>query len=78
MLYVQTVVCRKNRTIWYVPLVQRLVVVEHNHVTYGRTEQHTVFTYQANNTQFIDAPEDGSVGSKHVELSNILWINIQL
>ena len=24
MLYVQTMVCRKNRTIWYVPLVQRL------------------------------------------------------
>ena len=23
MLYVQTMVCRKNRTIWYVPLVQR-------------------------------------------------------
>ena len=29
------------------------------------------------NTQFIDAPEDGPVGPKHVELSNILWINIQ-
>jgi hypothetical protein len=24
MLYVQAMVCRKNRTIWYVPLVQRL------------------------------------------------------
>ena len=39
---------------------------------YGRTEQHTVFTYQTSNTQFIDAPEDGPVGPKHVELSNIL------
>ena len=48
-----------------------------NLLTYGRTEQHTIFTYQTNNTQFIDAPEDGSVGPKHTELSNILWINIQ-
>ena len=30
------------------------------------------FTYETNNTQFIDAPEDGPVGPKHVELSNIL------
>ena len=43
-----------------------------NHLTYGRTEQHTVFTYQTSNTQFTDAPEDGPVGPKHVELSNIL------
>ena len=42
-----------------------------------RTEQHTKFTYQTSNTQFIDAPEDGPVGLKHVELSNILGINIQ-
>ena len=49
----------------------------HNLQTYGRTEQHAVFTYQTSNTQFIDAPEDGPVGPKHVELSNILWINIQ-
>ena len=35
------------------------------------------FTYQTSNTQFIDAPEDGPVGPKHVKLSNILWINIQ-
>ena len=46
-------------------------------VTYGRTEQYTIFTYQTSNTQFIDAPEDGPVGPKHVELSNILWINIR-
>ena len=43
----------------------------------GRTEQHTIFTYQTSNTQFIDAPEDELVGPKDVELSNILWINIQ-
>ena len=35
-------------------------------------EQHTIFTYQTSNTQFIDIPEDGPVGPKHVELSNIL------
>ena len=46
-------------------------------LTYGRTEQHTIFTYQTSSTQFIDAPDDGPVGPKHVELSNILWINIQ-
>jgi hypothetical protein len=40
-------------------------------LTYGRTEQHAIFTYQTSNTQFIDPPEDGTVGSKHVELSNI-------
>ena len=28
--------------------------------------------YQTSNTQFIDAPEDGPVGPKHIELSNIL------
>jgi hypothetical protein len=39
----------------------------HNLLTYGRTEQHSIFTYQTNNTQFIDAPEDGPVGPKHVE-----------
>jgi hypothetical protein len=44
----------------------------HNHLTYGRTEQHAIFTYQTSNTQFIDAPENGLVGPKHVELSNIL------
>ena len=49
----------------------------HNLLTYGRTEQHAIFTYQTSNTQFIDAPEDGPVGPKHVELSDILWINIQ-
>ena len=41
-------------------------------LTYGRTEQRTIFTYQTSNTQFIYAPEDGPVGPKHVELSNIL------
>ena len=49
----------------------------HNLLTYGRTEQHTIFTYQTSSIQFIDAPEDGPVGPKHVELSNILRINIQ-
>ena len=44
----------------------------HSHLTYGRTEQHAVFTYQTSSSQFIDAPEDGPVGPKHVELSNIL------
>ena len=44
----------------------------HNLLTYGRTEQHAVFTYQTSNTPFIDAPEDGPVGPKHVEPSNIL------
>ena len=39
---------------------------------YGRTEQHTIFTYQTSDTQFIDAPEDGPVGPKYVELSNIV------
>ena len=51
------------------PYVRRLF---HNHLTYGRTKQHTIFTYQTSNTQFIDAPEDGPVGPKHVELLNIL------
>ena len=41
-------------------------------IRYGRTDQHTIFTYQTTSTQFIDAPEDGPVGPKHVELSNIL------
>jgi hypothetical protein len=49
----------------------------HNLLTYGHTEQHAIFTYQTSNTQFIDATEDGPVGPKHVELLNILWINIQ-
>ena len=44
----------------------------HNLLTYGHTEQHTIFTYQTSNTQFIDAPDDGPVGPEHVELSNIL------
>ena len=45
----------------------------HNLVTYGRTEQRTILTYQTSNTQFIDAPaEDGPVGPNHVEPSNIL------
>jgi hypothetical protein len=48
-----------------------------NLLTYGHTEQHAIFTYQTSNTQFIDAPEDGPVGPKHIELSNILRINIQ-
>ena len=48
-----------------------------NHLTYERTEQHAIFTYQTSSTQFLDAPEDGPVGPKHVELSNILLINIQ-
>jgi hypothetical protein len=56
------------------PYVRRLW---NNLLTYGGTEQHTILTYQTSNTQFIDAPEDGPVGQKHVELSNILWINIQ-
>ena len=47
------------------PYVRRLW----NLLTYGHTEQHAVFTYQTSNTQFIDAPEDGPVGPKHVELS---------
>ena len=49
----------------------------HNLLKYGRTDQHAVFTYQTSNAQSIVAPEDGPVGPKHVELSNILWINIQ-
>ena len=44
----------------------------HSLLTYGRTEQHAIFTYQTSNTQFIDAPEDGPVGSNRVQLSNIL------
>ena len=44
--------------VWYVkvvccsvrPYVRRLF---HNHLTYGRTEQHTIFTYQTSNTQFV-------------------------
>ena len=44
---------------------------------YGRTKQHTIFTYKTSNTQFIDAPEDGPVGPKHVELLNILWRSIR-
>ena len=51
------------------PSVRRL---RNNLLTDGRTEQHTIFTYQSSNTQFIDAPEDGPVGPKHIELSNIL------
>ena len=62
--------------VWYVKtvccLVRPYVRRFHNHLTYGRTEQHTIFTYQTSNTQFMDAPEDGPVGPKHVELSNIL------
>ena len=62
---------------WYVKIVCMYVRpyvrwLFHNHLTYGRTEQHTNFTYQISNTQFTDAPEDGPVGPKHVELSNIL------
>ena len=49
----------------------------HNPLTYWRTEQHTIFTHPTSDTQFIDAPEGGPVGPKHVELSDILWINIQ-
>jgi hypothetical protein len=44
----------------------------HNLLTYGHTKQHTIFTHQTNNTQFIDAPDDGPVGPKHVEQSNNL------
>ena len=40
-------------------------------ITYGSTDQHTIFTYQTSKKQFIDSPEDGPVGPKHVELSNI-------
>ena len=32
----------------------------------------SVHPYHTSSTQFIDAPEDGPVGPKHVELSNIL------
>ena len=68
--------------VWYVKVVCNLVRpyvrwLWNNHLTYGRIEQHTIFTYQTSSTQFIDAPEDGPVGPKHVELSNILRINIQ-
>ena len=41
----------------------------HNLLTYGRTKQHAIFTFQTSITQFIGAPEDGPVGLKHVELS---------
>ena len=62
--------------VWYVKIACCLLSpyvrwLFHNHLTYGLTNQHTIFTYQTSNTQFIDAPEDGPVGPKHVELSNI-------
>ena len=63
VLYVKIVCCSVR------PYVRRLW---NNLLTYGRTEQHTIFTNQTSNTQLIDAPEDGPVGPKHVELSNIL------
>ena len=41
-----------------------------------RLEVVEVPSFHTSSTQFIDAPEDGPVGPKHVELSNILCINI--
>ena len=52
------------------------VVQQDTNFRYGWIFIHNMFDSSTCNTQFIDAPEDGPVGPKHVELSNILWINI--
>ena len=66
MLYITFGMCR------YMPVPYVWLLCGYSHLTCGRTEQHTIFTYQTCSTQFIDAPEDGPVGLKYVELSNIL------
>ena len=69
MLYVQIMVCRKNRTIWYVPLVQRLSQVPmSNKFIYILQDDTRSLQCQENNFLFYRAQHGGAHPIKLITL----------